>query len=175
MDSRLQRSAFIFNILYYFCSSITVQSNFNDLPQDNQTLINSKFPNVWIKMTRFEKSNLILVIKHELIQAPMDYEIPYNFSKPLKDIDLIGEGQPIVINNRIFKNRIKNGFYIEAGAFDGEHSSNSLYYEVVHGWNGLLVEPNPDAYRDMLSKVKNLQVFCCYEKIFKSRVYSSDQ
>ena len=80
--------------------------------------------------------------------------MPYNFSRPLEDIDLVGEGQPYVINNRIFKNRIKNGFFIEAGAFDGEHASNSLYYEIVHAWKGLLVEPNPDAYQDMIVKVK---------------------
>lgn len=35
------------------------------------------------------------------------------------------------------------GFYIEAGAFDGEHMSNSLYFELKKGWNGILVEPNP--------------------------------
>ena len=89
-----------------------------------------------------------------MIQGPEGNDIPYNFSKPIKDVDMIGEGQPIVINNRIFKNRIKNGFFIEAGAFDGEHTSNSLYYEIVHNWNGLLVEPNPETYQDMLSKVK---------------------
>ena len=38
---------------------------------------------------------------------------------------------------------IKEGFYIEAGAYDGEHMSNSLYFELKKGWNGLLVEPNP--------------------------------
>ena len=96
---------------------------------------------------------MVLVLKSDLIKAPEHYAIPYNLSKSINDVDLIGGGQPLVINNRIFKNRIKNGFYIEAGAFDGEHLSNSLYYEIVHDWNGLLVEPNPDAYQDMLFKV----------------------
>ena len=96
------------------------------------------------------------MIKNELIQEPEDQDVPYNFSRPLEKIDLVGEGQPYVINSRIFKNQIKNGFFIEAGAFDGEHSSNSLYYEIVHNWNGLLVEPNPDAYQDMIAKVNKI-------------------
>lgn len=78
----------------------------------------------------------------------------YNFSKPIAELDLYAEGQPIIVNERIFKDRVKNGFYVEAGAFDGEYSSNSLYFEIVHGWNGLLIEPNPDAYQDMLVKVQ---------------------
>ncbi len=44
----------------------------------------------------------------------------------------------------------KEGFFIEAGAFDGEIYSNSLYYELKQGWTGLLVEPNPDALSDLV-------------------------
>ena len=58
-------------------------------------------------------------------------------------------GQPKIINEQIFKNKIKNGFYVEAGAYDGELFSNSLFYEVEKGWNGLLVEPHPDAFNKM--------------------------
>lgn len=38
--------------------------------------------------------------------------------------------------------QIKNGFFVEAGAKDGEETSNTLFYEKL-GWTGLLVEPNP--------------------------------
>ena len=68
-------------------------------------------------------------------------------------VDLNGQGQPLIVDNNIFKNRIKDGFYIEAGAFDGELRSNSLYFEIIHQWKGLLIEPNPDAYKDMKLKV----------------------
>jgi hypothetical protein len=37
----------------------------------------------------------------------------------------------------------KNGFFIEAGADEGEFLSNTLYFELKRGWTGLLVEPNP--------------------------------
>ncbi len=45
----------------------------------------------------------------------------------------------------------------EAGAYDGEAFTNSLYYELKHKWNGLLVEPNPDAFEEM--KLKNRKAF----------------
>jgi hypothetical protein len=37
----------------------------------------------------------------------------------------------------------KKGFFVEAGALDGEVASNSLKLEKDYGWTGLLVEPNP--------------------------------
>ena len=67
------------------------------------------------------------------------------------------EGQPIKINDQIFKNKIKNGFYIEAGAYDGEMWSNSLFYEVEKGWNGLLVEAHPEAFGKMKKRVRNIE------------------
>jgi hypothetical protein len=33
----------------------------------------------------------------------------------------------------------KNGFFIEAGAFDGELFSNTLYLEKMRDWTGILV------------------------------------
>lgn len=47
------------------------------------------------------------------------------------------------------------GFFIEAGAGDGEVISNSLYFELKYKWTGLLVEPNPDFYDALLSKQRN--------------------
>ena len=38
------------------------------------------------------------------------------------------------------------GFFIEAGAYDGETLSNTLFLEVKRNWTGILVEPNPDNY-----------------------------
>ena len=51
----------------------------------------------------------------------------------------------------MFKNK-KNGFFIEAGAYDGEVYSNSLLFEKKLNWTGLLVEPNPDNFKSLLSK-----------------------
>jgi hypothetical protein len=38
---------------------------------------------------------------------------------------------------KLFKMK-RNGFFIEAGAYDGEMYSNSLYLEKRLGWKGLL-------------------------------------
>ena len=48
------------------------------------------------------------------------------------------------------KNNPKSGFFIEAGAADGEWFSNTLYFERHHGWTGLLVEPNPDLLSNLV-------------------------
>ena len=49
--------------------------------------------------------------------------------------------------------RSKNkGFFIEAGAGEGEMLSNTLYFEIVNGWTGLLVEPNPDNLRVLYTR-----------------------
>ena len=42
--------------------------------------------------------------------------------------------------------RAKKGFFIEAGAYNGLDFSNTLYFEKVLQWTGILVEPNPDAF-----------------------------
>ena len=67
----------------------------------------------------------------------------------------------------------KNGFFIECGALDGEFNNNSfeqltsilnhvsfsgeklsntLVFELLHQWTGLLVEANPIAYRHLREK-----------------------
>ena len=79
---------------------------------------------------------------------------------PKRALKLDGQsGQPIKINEQIFKNKIKNGFFIEAGAYDGEQWSNSLFYEVEKGWNGLLVEAHPEAFIKMKKRVSYI---CTY-------------
>ena len=51
----------------------------------------------------------------------------------------------------LFKNQ-KFGFFIEAGALDGEHLSNALWLEKENSWNGLLVELNPSSFKKILKK-----------------------
>ena len=53
----------------------------------------------------------------------------------------------------------KEGFFIEAGAYDGEEFSNSLFFEMKNNWTGLLVEPNPDAIAQLLTKNRKAYIF----------------
>jgi hypothetical protein len=54
----------------------------------------------------------------------------------------------------VFKGQLSNGFFVEAGAYNGEEDSNSLYFEVVHNWTGLLVEPIQQNLMDKHRKAK---------------------
>ena len=50
--------------------------------------------------------------------------------------------------NSILKGK-KNGFFVELGACDGRHYSNSLFFEECLGWDGICIEPN-DIYFEKL-------------------------
>ena len=98
-------------------------------------------------MNCFEQSDPFLIdaLKENLLKEPS--EKPYNFSVPEAEVATGGQyGQPMYVDSVIFKEKVKNGFFIEAGADDFEVDSNSLHFELEHGWTGLLVEPNPTIY-----------------------------
>lgn len=52
-------------------------------------------------------------------------------------------------------NNKRDGFFIEAGAWDGEHLSNTIYLETQLGWKGLLVEPNKAVFDILVTKKRN--------------------
>ena len=51
-----------------------------------------------------------------------------------------------MVDDLVFGGKLKNGFFIEAGSYDSQANSDSLYWELKHGWTGLLVEPDPIAF-----------------------------
>lgn len=56
-----------------------------------------------------------------------------------------------------------NGFYIEAGAYDGIFFSNTLKLERERGWNGLLIEPSINVFnccKRNRSNDKNIFINC---------------
>ncbi|KAK3610841.1 hypothetical protein CHS0354_034047 [Potamilus streckersoni] len=80
------------------------------------------------------------------IQPPSDK--PYALKNPdLKDYSC---GQSTYVNNLILNSKEK-GFFVEAGAWMGEHASTSLFFERSRGWTGLLVEPNPENFEKLKS------------------------
>ena len=46
----------------------------------------------------------------------------------------------------------KGLFFIESGGYDGELHSNSLFFEHRRGWQGMVIEPNPHLYKQILNK-----------------------
>ncbi|XP_070001690.1 uncharacterized protein [Penaeus vannamei] len=83
----------------------------------------------------------------------------YNFKGVLNALDdrylsasqeFIGEQVQKLFNDSLAKGT--PGTFLEAGAYDGEFLSNTLWLEVESGWRGVLVEPNPESFARLLSK-----------------------
>ncbi|ELT90566.1 hypothetical protein CAPTEDRAFT_209618 [Capitella teleta] len=63
-----------------------------------------------------------------------------------------------------------DGFFVEAGALDGERSSNTIWFEKRFGWTGFLVEMDPSYYLQL--RGKNRRCYTCNACISPSN-YSS--
>ena len=59
-----------------------------------------------------------------------------------------GVHQDQFLNEFIFKGEVKGGFFVEAGADNFLLNSNTLLFELLHGWTGLLVEPLLSQFQD---------------------------
>ena len=55
--------------------------------------------------------------------------------------------QDVWVMERLGKLRL--GYFVEIGGYDGLHHSNTLALESYYGWKGLLVEANPRLYKLM--------------------------
>jgi FkbM family methyltransferase len=55
----------------------------------------------------------------------------------------------------------RDGYFVEAGAYDGYTQSNTYYLERFRGWRGLLVEPVPVMYREAVRDRPRSQVVNC--------------
>ena len=71
----------------------------------------------------------------------MPYNENENFDGIRKNARVAQYWQDELLDTLLFQGKIKNGFFIEAGAWDFTNSSNTLRYELEHNWTGLLIEP----------------------------------
>nr|XP_045610786.1 protein Star-like [Procambarus clarkii] len=90
---------------------------------------------------------LVSYLRHQL--APPS-ALPYNLTNPEKE-DFSQFGQSLHLLQYL-PHTLKTGVFVEVGALDGEYLSNSLYLERHLGWSGLLIEPYPVSYKQLLSK-----------------------
>ena len=142
--------------------AVILNDKLNDMEQTNLKLIQGKYEAsfkdlVWFApfLTCCVFIIKLLVIREDYLISPPEKYLEYNFTRRLEQIAINGEkDQPIHVFNKIFNNRIRNGFFIEAGAYDGEISSNTLFFELKQNWTGLLVEPNPDVFQMLNVKVR---------------------
>ena len=102
---------------------------------------------------------------------PPPENTPQNFSS--RWVNDHGQfGQPVSLDREIFKKRIKKGFFVEAGASDGEDISNTLYFELRHNWTGILVEGDPQGFSKMKTKVQYYFYLKYFRSIFREIYFS---
>ncbi|XP_063423241.1 uncharacterized protein LOC134707433 [Mytilus trossulus] len=69
-------------------------------------------------------------------------------------------------------NATKHGFFVEIGGYDGESFSNTLFFEKIRGWEGLLIEASPFMYDIMLKKERGCyMVNACISKSLPSMTF----
>lgn len=99
-----------------------------------------------------DNPEVVQILKRNYLNHPSPK--PYNFSKNT----LYTKGENafswpfIYFYTKQFFQNLTEGFFIEAGALDGEYLSNSLWLEKELNWTGLLIEPNPYNYKELLMK-----------------------
>ncbi len=73
-------------------------------------------------------------------------------------------GQDRFVAQRLPK---REGVFVEFGALDGVLHSNTLFLQQYLGWDGLLIEPNPDAFSRLLVNRPK-------QKLLNAAVYDRD-
>lgn len=68
-------------------------------------------------------------------------------------------GQDAFLDERVFKGK-RDGTFVEIGGYDGISGSNCLFFEMMRGWSGILIEPSPKffAKASAIRKTTCLQV-----------------
>ena len=84
---------------------------------------------------------LINIVRDVFIKEPPPFDKEYRFDKKPWAKTINGQiGVPPIVDKILAQKQ--NGFFIEAGAHDGEHFSNTLFFELKRNYTGLLIEPS---------------------------------
>lgn len=54
----------------------------------------------------------------------------------------------------------KNGFYVDIGAYDGIQTSNTYIFEKYLNWEGICIEPNTNAYENLVKNRNSKNIMC---------------
>ena len=117
---------------------------------------------------------LIKILREYYISYPTDLLrniTPYRLSPR----HIYGQFRQGDVVDRYYSGSKYGGFFIEAGAYDGETLSNSLFLEVKRNWTGILVEPNPDNYKILQSlNRKASSIETCFSRRTEPEVVDFD-
>lgn len=69
-------------------------------------------------------------------------------------------GQDRLVGDLLYQEK-KGGVFVEIGAVDGIHLSNSLYLEQERGWTGLLIEPRVSVFEQLVKNRTSAAEQCC--------------
>ena len=91
----------------------------------------------------YNNSYLVGYVREKLLVSPNRTSASSRTASPPKNYSQLGQDK---IVDKLLKHRT-NGFFVEAGAYDGETFSNTLFLEKERNWTGLLVEADPQLFQ----------------------------
>ncbi|CAB3364700.1 Hypothetical predicted protein [Cloeon dipterum] len=98
---------------------------------------------------RGEQDELLLTYARDVMIEPSSRHVPY-FMDDSSPRDFSGLNYNEIFST-LLKNK-KNGFFVDCGAFDGEHGSVSMGFERDFNWTGLLVDAGPSGIQKIMMK-----------------------
>ena len=86
---------------------------------------------------------LVKTLLSDILRPPSTEEYNPDMISADTDKSYSETAQDVFLDTVVFKEELKDGFFVEAGADQFVGASNTLRFELKHNWTGVLVEPNP--------------------------------
>ena len=115
--------------------------------QNNKTLSSLEEIKDDLESISDDHPTLIEYIQRKFV-PPSPSTSSYNLEQQKIHTGQIGQARHVIEYFRMKE----NGVFVEAGAWDGEYLSNTLYLEAKYNWTGLLVEPNSGAFKKLVTR-----------------------
>jgi hypothetical protein len=100
-----------------------------------------------LEHSKAEDEQLVAFVR-SLIHLPFPASERNLSDKARTDFSQIGQSKYI---DSLLGSR-RDGFFVEAGGYNGEDHSNSLFFELNRNWEGILIEPNNTNFNKIVSK-----------------------
>ena len=97
--------------------------------------------------TKAEDEQLVAFVR-SLMHPPFPASERNLSDKARTDFSQIGQSKYI---DSLLGSR-RDGFFVEAGGYNGEGHSNSLFFELNRNWEGILIEPNNTNFNKIVSE-----------------------